>query len=206
MRLFPDKSRDDVATPAGNSPKAGMTEDDVDLFARLLAAHQDKLYRVAYRMTGHHEDAQDLLQDALVEAYRSFKKFQRGTYFDKWLYRIMTNTFIDRQRHRKRVGRVESLDAPILGEEGEAGARDIPDWESDPALHALRTSYSEPLQKALDCLSPEFRMVLILSDVEEFSYEEISEIMNTPIGTVRSRLHRARAEVRQKLLKMGVKY
>ena len=107
-----------------------MAEDDVDLFARLLAAHQDKLYRVAYRMTGHPEDAQDLLQDALLEAYRSFKKFQRGTYFDKWLYRIMTNTFIDRQRHRKRVGRVESLDAPLTGEEGEAGPRDIPDWST----------------------------------------------------------------------------
>jgi RNA polymerase sigma factor (sigma-70 family) len=74
--------------------------DDVELFAQLLAAHKDKLYRVAFRMTGHAEDAQDLLQDALVEAYRSFKKFQRGSYFDKWLYRIMTNTFIDRQRHR----------------------------------------------------------------------------------------------------------
>ena len=106
----------------------------MDLFARLLASHQDKLYRVAYRMTGHQEDAQDLLQDALLEAYRSFKKFQRGTYFDKWLYRIMTNTFIDRQRHRKRVGRVESLDAPLTGEEGEAGPRDIPDWTSRPGL------------------------------------------------------------------------
>jgi RNA polymerase sigma-70 factor (ECF subfamily) len=62
------------------------TEDDVDLFARLLAAHQEKLYRVAYRMAGHHEDAQDLLQDALLEAYRSFKKFQRGTYLDEHVY------------------------------------------------------------------------------------------------------------------------
>jgi RNA polymerase sigma-70 factor (ECF subfamily) len=178
-------------------------EDDVAVFARLLAAHQEKLYRVAYRMTGHQEDAQDLLQDALVEAYRSFQKFQRGTYFDKWLYRIMTNTFIDRQRHRKRVGRVESLDAPLLGEEGERSARDIPDSSGDPAIAALRGAYSEPLQNALNCLTPEFRMVLILSDVEEFSYEEISEIMGSPIGTVRSRLHRARAEVRQKLLTQG---
>ena len=80
-----------------------------------------------------------------------------------------------------------------------------PTGRHDPAFRTLRETYSEPLQKALDCLSPEFRMVLILSDVEEFSYEEISEMMNTPIGTVRSRLHRARAEVRQKLLKMGVK-
>ena len=178
-----------------------LSEDDVDLFARLLAAHQDKLYRVAYRMAGHHEDAQDLLQDALLEAYRSFKKFQRGSYFDKWLYRIMTNTFIDRQRHKKRVGIIESLDAPLPGESEGGAGRDIPDWADEPSRRVLHDKFDEPVQKALDTLPPEFRMVLILSDVEEFSYEEISEMMDTPIGTVRSRLHRARTMMRQKLTK-----
>ncbi len=189
MRLFPARKE---------RPEAPLSEDEVDLFARLLAAHQDKLYRVAYRMAGHHEDAQDLLQDALLEAYRSFKKFQRGSYFDKWLYRIMTNTFIDRQRHKKRVGVVESLDAPLPGGAESAG-RDIPDWADEPSRRVLEDKFEEPVQKALDALPPEFRMVLILSDVEEFSYEEISEMMDTPIGTVRSRLHRARAMMRQKL-------
>ena len=184
----------------------GLSEDDVDLFARLLAAHQDKLYRVAFRMAGHHEDAQDLLQDALLEAYRSFKKFQRGTYFDKWLYRIMTNTFIDRQRHRKRVGRVESLDAPLPGLDEDAPAgRDIPDWSDEPSRRILKDTFDEPVQRALDALKPEFRMVLILADVEEFSYEEISEMMGSPIGTVRSRLHRARDMMRQCLEKEQLK-
>ena len=192
MRLFPATDRKDT--------DAGLSEDEVDLFARLLSEHQDKLYRVAYRMAGHHEDAQDLLQDALLEAYRSFKRFQRGTYFDKWLYRIMTNTFIDRQRHRKRVGRVESLDAPQPGkEDGETIGREIPDWEDEPSRKVLRETFDEPIQKALDSLKPEFRMVMILSDVEEFSYEEISEMLDIPIGTVRSRLHRARDTMRQKL-------
>lgn len=203
MRLFPDIRRKDA--PARNEDADGgavLSEDDVDLFARLLAAHQDKLYRVAYRMAGHHEDAQDLLQDALLEAYRSFKRFQRGSYFDKWLYRIMTNTFIDRQRHRKRVGRVESLDAPLPGlDEGETATRDIPDWENEPSRRVLRDTFAEPIQKALDGLKPEFRLVLILADVEEFSYEEIAEMMDTPIGTVRSRLHRARDMMRQTLEK-----
>lgn len=203
MRLFPDTFRRNASARTPNASSEGeLSEDDVDLFERLLAAHQDKLYRVAYRMAGHHEDAQDLLQDALLEAYRSFKKFQRGTYFDKWLYRIMTNTFIDRQRRRKRVGFVESLDAPPTGmEEGETGSRDIPDWEAEPSRQVLRDTFEEPIQKALDALRPEFRMVLILADVEEFSYEEISEMMDTPIGTVRSRLHRARDMVRQALEK-----
>ena len=192
MRLFPNISRKDA--------DGGLSEDDVDLFARLLAEHQDKLYRVAYRMAGHHEDAQDLLQDALLEAYRSFRKFQKGTYFDKWLYRIMTNTFIDRQRHRKRVGRVDSLDAPQAGkDDGGLLGREIPDWEDEPSRKVLSETFDEPIQKALDALRPEFRMVMILSDVEEFSYEEISEMLEIPIGTVRSRLHRARDTMRLKL-------
>ena len=205
MRLFPDTRRKDAPAPdpdCAPGAEAGLSGDDVDLFARLLAEHQDKLYRVAYRMAGHHEDAQDLLQDALLEAYRSFKRFQRGTYFDKWLYRIMTNTFIDRQRHRKRVGHVESLDAPLPGtDDGQPASREIPDWEAEPSRRVLRETFDEPIQKALDALKPEFRMVLILADVEEFSYEEISEMMDTPIGTVRSRLHRARDMMRQTLEK-----
>jgi len=203
MRLFPNDRRKNVPARETNADgDAGLSEDDVDLFARLLAAHQDKLYRVAYRMAGHHEDAQDLLQDALLEAYRSFKRFQRGSYFDKWLYRIMTNTFIDRQRHRKRVGRIESLDAPLPGmEEGETAGRELPDWKDEPSRRVLQEMFDEPIQRALDALKPEFRMVLILADVEEFSYEEISEMMDTPIGTVRSRLHRARDMMRQMLEK-----
>ncbi len=202
MRLFPDTRRKNApAASRGQGESAGLSEDDVDLFASLLAAHQDKLYRVAYRMAGHHEDAQDLLQDSLLEAYRSFKKFQRGTYFDKWLYRIMTNTFIDRQRHKKRVGHVESLDAPLPGSEnGESLGREIPDWTDEPSRQVLRETFDEPIQRALDALKPDFRMVLILSDVEEFSYEEISEMLEVPIGTVRSRLHRARDMMRQQLL------
>ncbi len=182
-----------------------LSEDEVNLFARLLAQHQDKLYRVAYRMAGHHEDAQDLMQDALLEAFRSFKRFQRGTYFDKWLYRIMTNTFIDRQRRSKRVGRIESLDAPQGGgeEDGSPPAREVADWSSDPVRVTLGETFDEPVQRALDSLPPEFRMVLILSDVEEFSYEEISEMMGTPVGTVRSRLHRARGAMKQSLTRLS---
>jgi len=179
------------------------TGDDVDLFARLLASHEEKLYRVAYRMTGHHEDAQDLLQDALLEAYRSFKRFQRGSYFDKWLYRIMTNSFIDRQRRVKRTGRTVSLDAPVGGDESEQYGREVADWDSDPARKTLHNCFDEPVQRALDSLRPDFRMVLILSDIEEFSYEEIADLMETPVGTVRSRLHRARADMKKALVAAG---
>lgn len=193
MRLFPGRRK----APEEGSGEDNFTGDEVDLFAKLVEANRDKLYRVAYRMTGDADDAQDLLQDALIEAYRSFRRFRQGTYFDKWLYRIMTNTFIDRQRQKKRSGRVVSLDTPIDGEEG--GQRDVADFESDPERLYLRDELTEPLQAALNSLAPEFRMVLILADVEEFSYEEISAMMDVPVGTVRSRLHRARSSVRAKL-------
>jgi len=200
MRLFP---RTDQRLPDKDTsePAAGQASSaDVALFGRLIEDHRDKLYRVAFRMTGHRQDAEDLLQDALIEAYRAFKRFQPGTHFDRWLYRIMTNTYIDRQRHLKRAGPTESLDQrrDDLGE-GTA-QRDIPDLESEPSRVVLDELFGEPVQRALDTLLPEFRLVLILSDIEGLSYEEIAELMGTPVGTVRSRLHRARGQVRQMLV------
>lgn len=180
-------------------------EDDSALFERLVADHQDRLYRVAFRMTGNHEEAQDLLQDAVVEAYRAFAHFRRGTYFDKWLYRIMSHTFIDHYRRQRRV-RFESLDEPVVGPAGCAdglGQREIADPGADPALRIDREVFDEPIQAALDGLPADFRLVLVLADIEEFSYEEIADMLRCPIGTVRSRLHRARAHVKKSLEKAG---
>lgn len=173
--------------------------DDSALFESLVARHQDRLYRVAYRMAGSHDEAQDLLQDALVEAYQAFHHFRRGTYFDKWIYKIMSHTFIDGTRVKKRL-RFESLDDPVAGDET-GSAREIPDSESDPSVRMMREELAEPVQDALNALPPEFRLILILADVEEMSYEEISEMIGCPIGTVRSRLHRARAQMRACLIK-----
>ena len=200
MRLFQkqDQHLPDADETAPNTARASSA--DVALFSRLIEDHRDKLYRVAFRMTGHRQDAEDLLQDALVEAYRAFKRFQPGTHFDRWLYRIMTNTYIDRQRHLKRAGPTESLDQK-RDDSGEGAAqRDIPDLESEPSRIILDDLFGEPVQRALDTLLPEFRMVLILSDIEGQSYEEIAELMGTPVGTVRSRLHRARGQVRHILV------
>lgn len=192
-QLLPDK--DESAPASGQTSSA-----DVAMFGRLIEDHRDKLYRVAFRMTGHRQDAEDLLQDALVEAYRAFKRFQPGTHFDRWLYRIMTNTYIDKQRHLKRAGTTESLDQR-RDDSGEGTAqRDIPDLENEPSRIVLDDLFGEPVQRALDTLLPEFRMVLILADIEGLSYEEIAEVMRTKVGTVRSRLHRARGQVRHILV------
>ena len=182
---------------------SGMQDDSV-LFEELVARHQEQFYRVAYRMAGNHEDAQDLLQDALIEAYRAFAHFRRGTYFDKWLYRIMSRTFIDHKRAQKRAP-VRSLDDPISGASDSEGKLEweIADRTMDPGQRIETQTLAEPIQCALDALPPDFRLVLILADIEEFSYEEISEMLNCPVGTVRSRLHRARSNMKKHLEASG---
>jgi len=186
---------------SGSWTREEPREDESTLFERLIARHQERLYRVAYRMTGSHEEAQDLLQDAILEAFKAFPHFRKGTYFDKWLYRIMSHTFIDHYRRQKRV-RFESLDEPV-GANGVESYREIADTMADPALRLERETLDEPVQAALDSLPADFRLVLILADIEEFSYEEIADMLHCPIGTVRSRLHRARSQVKTSLEKAG---
>ena len=180
-------------------------QDDSVLFERLVLRHQDRLYRVAYRMTGNADEAQDLLQDAIVEAYRAFAHFRKGTYFDKWLYRIMSRTFIDRKRSQKRM-RCVSLDEPLFGFGSDADSsfeREITDDMSDPAKMIERAELDGRVQQGLNQLSSDYRLVMILADIEEFSYEEIAAFLDCPIGTVRSRLHRARSQMRDHLAKTG---
>jgi RNA polymerase sigma-70 factor (ECF subfamily) len=178
--------------------------DDSALFERLVSRHKERLYRVAYRMTGNSEDAQDLLQDAVIEAYRAFKHFKRGSYFDKWLYRIMTRTFIDHKRSQKRAKFVSIDDhGNGIGDFDSAFDKEIADHDNNPATLLDRETLDHRLQSGIEKLSPDYRLVLIMADIEEFSYEEIAAFLDCPIGTVRSRLHRARAQIREYLTKAG---
>lgn len=180
--------------------------DDSALFERLVSRHQERLYRVAFRMTGNTEEAQDLLQDAIIEAFRAFKHFRRGTYFDKWLYRIMSRTFIDRKRSARRV-KLVSLDEPVsygLGDtDSTAFDRELMDPGFEPGDLLDRATLDHRVQDGLERLPAEYRLVMILSDIEEFSYEEVAAALNCPIGTVRSRLHRARSQMREYLQSTG---
>lgn len=166
-----------------------------ETYEALIARHHTQLYRVAYRMTGSADDAEDLLQEALIEAYRDFHKFRPGTRFDRWVLRIMTHTYIDSQRKR-RVNAVWSLDSPPEGMDAEYL---LADGSGDPAQVMEQEGLEEPVQRALDALSSEHRAVVVLSDVEGLSYDEIAAALGVPVGTVRSRLHRARERMRQML-------
>ena len=178
------------------------TEDsDAELLARFEADALpllDQLYGAALRMTRNPADAQDLVQDAYMKAYQAFRSFRPGTNLKAWMYRILTNTYINGYRKAQR--------RPV-----EAPTEDVADWQlAESASHhstglesaeveALKHIPDVRIQQALMDLSEDYRMVVYYADVEGLPYKEIAEIMDTPIGTVMSRLHRGRKQLRAAL-------
>lgn len=171
--------------------------EDRRTFDRLVEKHHKQAYNVAYRMTGNHADAEDLTQDTFLKAYRFFGNYHRDMPFENWLYRIMSNMFVDWLRRRPKA-HIRSLDEPIRQEEGET-TLDLPDTGDGPESLMLSHELDNEMQAALNTLPKDFRTAVILSDLEGLSYEEISEVMGSSIGTVRSRLHRGRKLLRDKL-------
>src|SRR5258708_1746822 len=122
------------------------------LFEDLVRRHQGSIYRVAYRLTGNHEDTEDLVQEALLDAYAAFDRFRAGTYFDRWLFRILRNTYIDGTRARPKFV-LQSLDATLQSPEGGRVSQEIVDWSQHPERRMLEATLEEPLQEALLSLS-----------------------------------------------------
>lgn len=176
---------------------AARQKEDRRLFDDLVNKYSKQAYNVAYRMTGNHADAEDLTQDTFIKAYRFFGNYNRSLPFDNWLYRIMSNMFVDWLR-RKPKAHIRSLDEPIRHEEGET-AMDVPDDSAGPEDMLMSLELDSEMQKALDTLPKDFRLAVILSDIQGLSYEEVSDVMGCSIGTVRSRLHRGRRLLREKL-------
>jgi RNA polymerase sigma-70 factor (ECF subfamily) len=168
-----------------------FSEAKSDAFAEEAMTHLDALYGVACKLTRNPTEAEDLVQDALVKAMRARDQFHAGTNLKAWLFRILTNTFINKYR---RGGLERSvLDGPDADPlaDGWVSASTMRQLR-DPETLALMPLVEDEIRRALDALPPEFRLAVILSDVEEFSYNEIAEIMGCPVGTVMSRLHRGR--------------
>jgi RNA polymerase sigma-70 factor, ECF subfamily len=176
----------------------GRTDSQREFEALYLRSNR-RAYNLAYRLLGNATEAEDVTQDAYVRAWRHFGQYDRSRPFEGWLFRIVTNLVVDRRRRQKRVP-ILSLDAPLdTDSDGTALTLDIPDSTSDPQAILLRDLFSEPLQNALDALPPDYRAAVLLADVEDRSYDEIAGIMRCPIGTVRSRIHRARQMLRRNL-------
>jgi RNA polymerase sigma-70 factor, ECF subfamily len=162
-----------------------------DSFTEEALTHLDAMYGVACKLARNPTEAEDLVQDAFVKAMRARDQFQAGTNLKAWLFRILTNTFINKYR---RGGLERSVfdgpDADPLAD-GWVGASTMRQLR-DPESLALMPMVQDEIRRALDALPTEFRLAVVLSDVEEFSYEEIAQIMGCPMGTVMSRLHRGR--------------
>jgi RNA polymerase sigma-70 factor (ECF subfamily) len=170
-------------------------------FDELVYRHYQQAYNLAYRLTGNAADAEDLVQEAFLRAYRFFDRYDRSMPFMNWFSRILTNLYIDEYRRRGRL-RTVSIDEVYSGEDGEEGTTmDLPDTAPNPLERALSNEYIHAIHEGLQCLSPEFRIPVILADLEGYSYEEIAEITKTSIGTVRSRIHRGRKQLRDHIRK-----
>jgi len=173
------------------------TAEELARYDGIVQRYTRHVYNIAYRMTGNEADARDLSQEAFLRVYRALRRVQPGAPLESWLYRIVSNLYIDLLRRRPRV-RVESLDAPIDTPRGEM-VREFPDAAANPEAVFEREHIDGAIQEALGTLSAELRMVVILSDIEGFAYEEIAAMLRVPLGTVKSRLHRARQVLQQRL-------
>lgn len=172
-------------------------------FEREALKHLDALYGAALRLTRSPSDAEDLVQDAFVKAYRFYDRFEPGTNMKAWLFRILTNTFINKYRRTTRERKVlEGREAEPVGDGvmSRAAMRTL----TDPIAEAHRRIITAEIQEALDSLPEDYRVMIVLADVEELSYKEIATIVGCPIGTVMSRLHRARKKMQRRLLDQAI--
>jgi RNA polymerase sigma-70 factor (ECF subfamily) len=173
-------------------PAEPPSPEAAEFLERAMEQYGKATYNFAYRLTGNESDARDLTQDAFIRVFRAWRSFQPGTSFLSWIYRIVTNLHRDELRRRK--GRYQEQIPEDNEPQAYGGSRPL---ATDPIEEYVAGQLDEPLSKALAQLSPEQRQVIVLADIEEHSYQEIAEIMGCSIGTVRSRLHRARGLLRR---------
>jgi RNA polymerase sigma factor (sigma-70 family) len=180
-----------VCDPVGVSDTAARPEVEgwvAPSWEQVVRDHSARVYRLAYRLSGNAQDAEDLTQETFVRVFRSLASYAPGT-FEGWLHRITTNLFLDMVRRRQRI----RFDA--LPEDTER----LPGTAPSPEQVYADTHLDPQIQAALDALSPEFRVAVVLCDIEGLTYEEISATLGIKLGTVRSRIHRGRVQLRQAL-------
>ncbi len=158
-------------------------------FEKEAIPHMDSLYNFALKMTGDEDDADDLVQETYLKAFRFFDKFEKGTNCKAWLFRIMKNSYInDYRKQAKEPNKVDYEDVQNFYENIKSDEVELKHYEQDVFSNLL----DDEISKAITGLPEDFRTIIILSDIEGFTYDEIADFVDIPVGTVRSRLHRAR--------------
>jgi RNA polymerase sigma-70 factor, ECF subfamily len=184
----------DAASPADHDHQSDHTSADLAAWTpptweEIVTQHSGRVYRLAYRLTGNPHDAEDLTHDVFIRVFRSLNSYTPGT-FEGWLHRITTNVFLDKMRRKQRI-RFDALP--------EDAASRMASREPGPAQTYDDTHFDDDVQRALDALPPDFRAAVVLCDIEGLSYEEIAATLGVKLGTVRSRIHRGRAQLREAL-------
>jgi RNA polymerase sigma-70 factor (ECF subfamily) len=183
-----------VATTATDEELVKRAQaDDERAFGELVTRYESKVYSLAMKMLRNPEDAEDVLQDTFLRAYRGIKSFKGNSTFSTWIYRITANSALMRLR-KKQLPQVSIEDS----DEREAPIS-IADWAPGPAEQLLNQEMQKTMDEAIESLPPEFRQVFILRDVEELSNADVAEILDLSVAAVKSRLHRARLKVRNRL-------
>ncbi|MBN8689471.1 MAG: sigma-70 family RNA polymerase sigma factor [Armatimonadetes bacterium] len=169
-------------------------------FDALAERSHRKVYNLAYRLSMNKQDAEDLTQEAFYRAYRNFNDFEGDRPFENWIFRIVTRLFLDLNRARKRRVQTVSYDAPKRPD-GSDDLLLVEAADQSPTAEQIlvNETMSEELEMALNTLKPEQRMLVILADVEQMPYNEIAQVAGVPVGTVRSRLHRAHRKLKEML-------
>jgi RNA polymerase sigma-70 factor (ECF subfamily) len=190
-RLADEVGRGTSAATRPTQPERNTADAEWSLptWEDIVRAHSTRVYRLAYRLTGNPHDAEDLTQEVFVRVFRSLSSYTPGT-FEGWLHRITTNLFLDSARRKQRI-RFEGL--------ADEMAHRLAGSEPTPAQAFDDSHLDDDVQAALKALPPEYRAAVVLCDIEGFSYEEIAATLGVKLGTVRSRIHRGRAQLRSAL-------
>jgi len=179
---------------------ANLTASEQTRFSELMSETYKKVYNMAFRLSANRTDAEDLTQEAFFRAFRSFRDYEGDRPFENWIFRIVTRLFLDLLRTRRRRVKAVSYDTPLHTQGGDENLFfEMPDVSPTPEDHVLQTSLSEDLQKAMNSLSPEQRLLITLADVEGVPYKDIADMLGKPVGTIRSRLHRTHKTIRARL-------
>src|SRR5690554_6828183 len=172
------------------------------VFEENALCHLDELYASALRYTKNEKDAEDLVQETFLKAYTNWHRFEMGTNCRAWLFTILTNTFINKYRRKKKEREILNSDdlRPI---EQNFFNRDRSQFYDSPEREVLNKTFTSDVQNALEALPQEFRMVVVLADLNDFSYKEIAHILDCPVGTVMSRLFHGRKMMRESLVELA---